>query len=68
MAQTSVAERVFQDIYDKLSIEHENIIQREVFHQAAYTEIVSMCAMIASAHSPANDDIGEIILKTMGVK
>jgi len=68
MEQISPAERVFQDVYNRLSIEHDNIITREVFHQAAYQDIVKLCAMIATAHSPANDDIGLIILKTMGIK
>lgn len=68
MAKISQAERCFQEVYSRLSIEHNNIITREIFHQETYSEIVTLCATIATAHSPANNDIGEIILKTMGVK
>ena len=42
MEQISPAERVFQDVYNRLSIEHDNIITREVFHQAAYQDIVKL--------------------------
>lgn len=60
------AEQAFQEIYDRLSIDYENIIPREAFHHHAYQDIVERCAMIASAHSPATEDIGEIIRRTMG--
>jgi hypothetical protein len=68
MARNEMAERTFQDIYDRLSIEHNNIITRDVFHQEVYKDIVKLCAMVATAHSRQGDDIGEIILKTLGVK
>lgn len=68
MARNKTAELAFQVVYDRLAIECNNVIPREVMHEAVYTDIVERCAMIASAHSPANEDIGEIIRRTMGVK
>jgi len=68
MAKNNTAELTFQAVYDRLSIECNNVIPREVMHEAVYTDIVERCAMIASAHSPRDDDIGEIIRKTMGIK
>lgn len=62
------AELAFQVVYDRLSHEYSNVIPREAMHAAVYTDIVERCAMIASAHSPNGNDIGEIIRKTMGVK
>lgn len=62
------AELTFQLVYDRLSVEYENVIPREAMHAAVYMDIVERCAMIASAHSPRGDDIGEIIRRTMGVK
>jgi len=62
------AELAFQSVYDKLSIEFAGVIPREAMHDAVYTDIVERCAMIAAAHSPNGNDIGEIIRKTMGVK
>lgn len=61
------AEQAFQEVYDRLSIEYDNVIPREVIHARVYQHIVEQCAMIATAHSPSNEDIGEIIRKTMGV-
>lgn len=63
----SKAEQTFQEVYDKLSIEHNSVITREAFHLAVYQDIVEKCAMIASAHSPNSDDLGLIIRKTMGL-
>ena len=68
MAVNKTAELAFQVVYDRLAIECDNVIPRDVMHQAVYTDIVERCAMIASAHSPANEDIGEIIRRTMGLK
>lgn len=68
MSSNKNAELAFQLVYDRLSIEYNNVIPREAMHQAVYTDIVERCAMIATAHSPANEDIGEIIRKTMGAK
>lgn len=68
MAVNKTAELAFQIVYDRLSIECNNVIPREVMHQAVYRDIVERCAMIATAHSPRDNDIGEIIRKTMGVK
>jgi hypothetical protein len=68
MVMNKTAELAFQVVYDRLSIEYNNVIPREAMHQAVYTDIVERCAMIATAHSPANEDIGEIIRKTMGAK
>lgn len=62
------AELTFQLVYDRLSKEYENVIPREAMHAAVYSDIVERCAMIATAHSPTGNDIGLIILKTMGVK
>jgi hypothetical protein len=62
------AEITFQLVYDRLSVEYANVIPREAIHAAVYSDIVERCAMIASAHSPNGNDIGEIIRKTMGVK
>lgn len=62
------AELTFQLVYDRLSIEYENVIPREAMHAAVYADIVERCAMIAAAHSPNDNDIGELIRKTMGVK
>jgi hypothetical protein len=68
MARNKTAELVFQAVYDRLAIECNNVIPRDVMHEAVYTDIVERCAMIASAHSPAYEDIGDIIRKTMGLK
>lgn len=68
MAVNKTAELAFQVVYDRLSIEYNNVIPREVMHQAVYQDIVERCAMIATAHSPRDNDIGEIIRKTMGIK
>jgi hypothetical protein len=68
MAKNNTAELTFQVVYDRLSIECNNVIPREVMHEAVYTDIVERCAMIATAHSPRDNDIGEIIRKTMGIK
>ena len=68
MARNKTAELAFQVVYDRLAIECNNVIPRDVMHEAVYTDIVERCAMIASAHSTANEDIGEIIRRTMGVK
>ncbi|NBP04526.1 MAG: hypothetical protein EBU90_31480 [Proteobacteria bacterium] len=62
------AEEAFQEVYDRLSIEYAGVILRETFHNQVYQHIVEQCAMIASAHSPANEDIGEIIRRTMGLR
>lgn len=62
------AELTFQLVYDRLSVEYANVIPREAMHAAVYTDIVERCAMIATAHSPRGDDIGELIRKTMGLK
>ena len=62
------AELTFQLVYDRLSVEYANVIPREAMHAAVYTDIVERCAMIASAHSPNGNDIGDIIRRTMGVK
>lgn len=62
------AELTFQLVYDRLSVEYANMIPREAMHAAVYADIVERCAMIAAAHSPRDNNIGEIILKTMGVK
>ena len=68
MARNKTAELAFQVVYDRLAIECNNVIPRDVMHEAVYTDIVERCAIIASAHSPSNKDIGEIIRRTMGVK
>lgn len=62
------AELAFQVVYDRLSVEYDNCIPREAMHAAVYADIVERCAMIATAHSPRGDDIGDIIRRTMGVK
>ena len=62
------AELTFQLVYDRLGQEYANVIPREAMHAAVYTDIVERCAMVASAHSPSGDDIGEIIRQTMGIK
>jgi len=62
------AEEAFREVYDSLGIEYAGVIPREAFHQAVYQHIVEQCAMVATAHSPANEDIGEIIKLTMGTK
>ena len=61
------AEQVFQTVYDRLSIEYENVIPRDAFHREVYRHIVEQCAMIATAHSPAHTDVGEIVRKTMEI-
>jgi hypothetical protein len=68
MVKNKSAELAFQAVYDRLAIEYNNVITREAMHQAVYTDIVERCAMIATAHSPANEDIGLIIIKTMGIE
>jgi hypothetical protein len=68
MARNKTAELAFQVVYDRLAIECDNVIPRDVMHEAVYTDIVERCAMIATAHSPGHEDIGEIIRKTMGLK
>lgn len=68
MAMNKTAELTFQLVYDRLAIEHDNVIPREAMHQAVYADIVERCAMIATTHSPAHEDIGEIIRRTMGIK
>lgn len=68
MARNKTAELAFQQVYDRLAIECNNVIPRDVMHEAVYTDIVERCAMIATAHSPAHEDIGDIIRKTMGLK
>ena len=68
MAKNKSAELAFQLVYDRLAIEYNNVIPREAMHQAVYTDIVERCAMIATAHSPAHEDLGEIIRRTMGIK
>jgi len=60
------AEEAFKEVYDRLSIEHNNVIPREAMHARVYQHIVEQCAMIATAHSPNHEDIGEIIRRTMG--
>ena len=67
MAVNKTAELTFQLVYDRLAIECNNVIPREVMHEAVYTDIVERCAMIATAHSPGHDDIGDIIRRTMGI-
>ena len=67
MARSKTAELAFQVVYDRLAIECDNVIPRDVMHEAVYTDIVERCAMIATAHSPAHEDIGDIIRKTMGL-
>lgn len=62
------AELAFQVVYERLGIEYDNCIPREAMHAAVYADIVERCAMIATAHSPRDDDIGDIIRRTMGVK
>ena len=61
------AEQAFQEVYNRLSIEYANVIPREAFHQAVYQHVVEQCAMIATAHSPAHTDVGEIVRKTMEI-
>ena len=68
MAVNKTAELAFQVVYDRLASECNNVIPRDVMHEAVYTDIVERCAMIATAHSPAHEDIGDIIRKTMGLK
>ena len=68
MARNETAELAFQVVYDRLAIECDNVIPREVMHEAVYTDIVERCAMIATAHSPSHEDIGDIIRRTMGLK
>lgn len=68
MVKNKTAELVFQAVYDRLALEHNSVITREDMHTAVYTDIVERCAMIATAHSPAHEDIGDIIQKTMGIK
>ena len=63
-----MAEELFNEIYNRLSIEFNSIIMRDDMHEAVYKEIVDRCAMIATAHSPKHEDIGDIIRKTMGLK
>ena len=60
------AEQAFQTVYDRLGVEYANVIPRDAFHREVYRHIVEQCAMIATAHSPAKEDIGEIIRLTMG--
>ena len=64
----SKAEQAFREVYDQLSVEYDNVIPRDVFHQRVYEHIIENCAMIASAYSPSNEDIGAIIRSTMGIK
>jgi hypothetical protein len=67
MVQTKLSEITFQRVYDRLSVQHSNVIPREAMHAAVYTDIVEQCAQIATAYSPAHEDIGDIIRKTMGL-
>lgn len=60
------AEEAFQAVYNQLSIDYGSVIPREAFHNEVYRHIVEQCAMIATAHSPAHTDIGEVIRLTMG--
>ena len=67
MTKLTVADRAFQEVYDRLSVEYNNCIPREAMHQAVYLDIVERCATIASAYSPGHTDIGDIIRKNMGL-
>lgn len=62
-----LAEDLFNQVYTRLSIQYDSIIIRETMHYEVYKEIVERCAMIASAHSRNDTDIGDLILKNMGI-
>jgi len=61
------AQEVFQIVCDQLNSEFEGVISRDIYQKRVYQYIVEQSAMIATAHSPSHTDIGEIILKVMGV-